>query len=143
MFSWNVRFAPRGRNNCRQPRRSVREASDDKCFNGSGRTDFTWENGNISALPCRSCFPTDTFNHRCLRRRGPESLPLPRYRSHKYVNRSGWGARSSRLVLASSDIARPWQEVFSFVEVLHALDCMPFSLEEILSCMNSATQRNT
>src|SRR4030081_28402 len=90
MFSRNVQFAPGGRNNCRRPRRSVREASDDKGFNGSGWPDFTWENGDISALPGRSCFPTDTFDHRCIRRRCPESVPLPRHRSHKYVNRSGW-----------------------------------------------------
>src|ERR1700719_2805390 len=90
MFSRNVQFAPRGRNNRRRPRRSVREAGDDRGFNGSGWPDFTWENGDISALPGRSCFPTDTFDHRCIRRRCPESLPLPRYRSHKYVNRSGW-----------------------------------------------------
>src|ERR1700722_9729397 len=89
MFSRNVQFAPGGRNNRRRPRRSVREASDDRGFNGSGWPDFTWENGDISALPGRSCFPTDTFDHRCIRRRCPESLPLPRHRSHKYVNRSG------------------------------------------------------
>src|SRR2546430_11581604 len=89
MFSRNVQFAPGGRNNRRRPRRSVREASDDRGFNGSGWPDFTWENGDISALPGRSCFPTDTFDHRCIRRRCPESLPLPRDRSHKYVNRSG------------------------------------------------------
>src|SRR6266403_4231372 len=90
MFSRNVQFAPGGRNNRRRPRRSVREASDDRGFNRSGWPDFTWENGGISALPGRSCFPTDTFDHRCIRRRCPESLPLPRHRSHKYVNRSGW-----------------------------------------------------
>jgi hypothetical protein len=65
---------------------SVREASDDRGFNGGGWPDFTWQNGDISALPGRSCFPTDTFDHRCIRRRCPESLPLPRHRSHKYVN---------------------------------------------------------
>ena len=70
-------------------RRSVREASDDRGFNRSGRPDFAWENGDIAALPGRSCFPTDTFDHRCVRRRCPESLPLPRHRSHQYVNRSG------------------------------------------------------
>src|ERR1700741_2758888 len=90
MFSRNVQFAPGGRNNRRRPRRSVREASDDRGFNGSGWPDFTRENGDISALPSRSCFPTDTFDHRCIRRRCPESLPLPRNRSHKYVKRSGW-----------------------------------------------------
>src|ERR1700719_1429111 len=89
MFSRNVQFAPGGRNNRRRPRRSVREASDDRGFNGSGWPDFTWENGDISALPGRSCFPTDTFDHRCVRRRCPESLSLPRHKSHKYVNRSG------------------------------------------------------
>src|SRR5207248_1671764 len=89
MFSRNVQFAPGGRNNRRRPRRSVCEASDDWDFNGSGWPDFTWENGDISALPGRSCFPTETFDHRCIRRRCPESLPLPRHRSHKYVNRSG------------------------------------------------------
>src|SRR5580692_4470245 len=89
MFSRNVQFASGGRNNCRQPRRSVREASDDGGFNGSGWPDFTWENGDISALPGRSCFRTDTFDHRCIRRRCLESLPLPRHRSHKYVNRNG------------------------------------------------------
>src|SRR6266481_4886642 len=89
MFSRNVQFAPGGRNNRRRPRRSVREASNDRGFNGSGWPDFTWENGDISALPGRSCFPTDTFDHRCIRRRCPESLPLPRHRSHKYVNRRG------------------------------------------------------
>src|SRR5882757_4658651 len=89
MFSRNVQFAPGGRNHRRRPRRSVREASDDRGFNGSGWPDFTWENGDISALPGRSCFPTDTFDHRCIRRRCPESLSLPRHRSHKYVNRSG------------------------------------------------------
>ena len=66
------------------------KASDDRGFNGSGWPDFTWENGDISALPGRSRFPTDTFDLRCIRRRCPESLPLPRHRSHKYVNRSGW-----------------------------------------------------
>src|SRR5580700_8449285 len=90
MFSRNVQFAPGGRNNCRRPRTSVREASDDRGFNGSGWPDFTWENGDISALPGWSRFPTDTFDHRCIRRRCPESLPLPRHRSHEYVNRSGW-----------------------------------------------------
>src|SRR4029077_2177608 len=90
MFSRNVQFAPGGRNNRRRPRRSVCEASDDRGFNGSGWPDFTWENGNISALPGRSRFPTNTFDHRCIRRRCPESLSLPRHRSHKYVNRSGW-----------------------------------------------------
>src|SRR6202011_430731 len=89
MFSRNVQFAPGGRNNRRRPRRSVREASNDRGFNGSGWPDFTWENGDISALPGRSRFPIDTFDHRCIRRRCPESLPLPRHRSHKYVNRSG------------------------------------------------------
>src|SRR5579862_3162662 len=102
MFSWNVQFAPGGRNNRRRPRRSVREASNDRGFNGSGWPDFTWENGDISALPGRSCFPTDTFDHRCIRRRCPESLPLPRHRSQKYVNRSGrafdrsWHLRTMR-----------------------------------------------
>ena len=95
MFSRNVQFAPGGRNNCRRPRRSVREASDDRGFKGSGWPDFTWENGDISALPGRSCFPTDTFDHRCIRRRCPESLPLPRHRSHKYVNRRGWRSMSA------------------------------------------------
>src|SRR5580658_8973963 len=85
MFSRNVQFAPGGRNNRRRPRGSVREASDDRGFKGSGWPDFTWENGDISALPGRSCFPTDTFDHRCIRRRSPESLLLPRHRSHKYV----------------------------------------------------------
>src|SRR4030081_3656292 len=85
MFSRNVQFAPGGRNNRRRPRRSVREASDDRGFNGSGWPDFTWENGDISALPGRSCFPTDTFDHRCIRRRCPETLPLPGHRRHKYV----------------------------------------------------------
>jgi len=55
MFSRNVQFAPGGRNNRRRPGRSVREASDDRGFNGSGWPDFTWENGDISALPGRSC----------------------------------------------------------------------------------------
>src|ERR1700728_1254700 len=90
MVPRNVQLAPGGRNNRRRPRRSVREASDDSGFNGSGWPDFTWENGDISALPGRSCFPTDTVDHRCIRRRCPESLPLSRHRSHKYVNRSGW-----------------------------------------------------
>src|ERR1700733_2569461 len=89
MFAKNVQFAPGGRNNRRRPRRSVREASDDRGFNGSGWPDFTWENGDISALPGRPCFPTHTFDHRCIRRRCPQSLPLPRHRSHKYVNRIG------------------------------------------------------
>src|SRR6202451_1764411 len=89
MFSRNVQFAPGGRNNRRQPRRSVREASDDRGFNGSGWPDFNWENGDISALPGRSCFPTDASDHRCIRRRCPESLPLPRHRSHKYINQRG------------------------------------------------------
>src|SRR5450432_755744 len=89
MFSRNVQFAPGGRNHRRRPGRSIREASDDRGFNGSGWPDFTWENGDISALPGRSRFPTDPFDHRCIRRRCPESLPLPRHRSHKYVNRSG------------------------------------------------------
>src|ERR1700678_3213850 len=89
MFSRNVQFAPGGRNHRRQPGRSVREASDDRGFNRSGWPDFTRENGDISALPGRSCFPIDPFNHRCIGRRCPESLPLPRHRSHKYVNRSG------------------------------------------------------
>src|SRR6266567_6790792 len=87
MFSRNVQFAPGGRNNRRRPRRSLREASDDRGFKGGGWPDFTWENGDISALPGRSCFPTDTFDHRRIGRRCPESLPLPRHRSHKYVNR--------------------------------------------------------
>src|ERR1700687_442398 len=106
MFSRNVQFAPGGRNNRRRPRRSVREASDDRGFNGSGWPDFSWENGDISALPGRSSFPTDTFDHRCIRRRCPESLPLPRHRSHKYVNRSGWALDRSACS-ASSDNARP------------------------------------
>src|ERR1700675_2101230 len=106
MFSRNVQFAPRGRNNRRRPRRSVREASDDGGFNGSGWPDLSWENGDISALRGRSCFPTDTFDHRCIRRRCPESLPLPRHRSHKYVNRSGWALDRSACS-ASSDNARP------------------------------------
>src|ERR1700722_17797993 len=87
MFSRNVQFAPGGRNNRRQPGRSVREASDDRSFNGSGWPDFTRENGDIPALPGRPRFLVDTFDHRCIRRRCPESLPLPRHRSHKYVNR--------------------------------------------------------
>src|SRR5260370_19751997 len=89
MFSRNVQFAPGGRNNRRRPRRSLREASDDRGFNGSGWPDYTGENGYIDALRGRSCFPTDTFDHRCIRRRCPESLPFPRHKSHKYVNRSG------------------------------------------------------
>ncbi len=101
----NVQFAPGCRNNRRRPRRSVREASNDRGFNGSGWPDFTWENGDISALPGRSRFPTDTFDHRCIRRRCPESLPLPRRRSRKYVNRS--------------------------LLFRHALDCIPSSLEAI------------
>src|SRR5271156_7251188 len=87
MPSRNVQFAPGGRNNRWRPGRSVREESDDSGFNGSGRPDLTWKNGDVPASPCRSCFPTDTFDHRCLKRRRPESLPLPRHRSHKYVNR--------------------------------------------------------
>src|SRR5271156_5863966 len=86
MFSRNVQFAPGGRNNRRRPRRSVREASDDRGFNGSGWPDFTWENGDIPALRGRSCFSTDPFDHRCIRRSCPESLPLPRHGSHKHVN---------------------------------------------------------
>src|SRR5580692_4270815 len=87
MPSRNVQFAPGGRNNRRRPRRSVREESDDRGFNGSCWPDFTWKNGDVPALPGRCCFPTDTFDHRCLKRRCPESLPLPRHRSHKYVKR--------------------------------------------------------
>ena len=88
MLSRNVQFAPGGRNKCRQPRRSVREASDDRGFNGSGWPGFTWENGDISAISGRSCFPADASDHRCIKRRCSESLPLPRHRSHKYINRS-------------------------------------------------------
>src|SRR6202140_4035837 len=121
MFSRNVQFAPGGRNNRRRPRRSVREASDDRGFNGSGWPDFTWKNGDISALPGRSCFPTDTFDHRCIRRRCPESLPLPRHRSHKYVNRSGWAlARSA--CSASSDNARPSRKSsLSLMSFMHSI----------------------
>jgi len=41
--------------------------------------------GGIFRVSSRPSFPADTFDHRCLRRRRPESLPLPRHRSHKYV----------------------------------------------------------
>src|SRR5277367_1183059 len=87
MLSRNVQFAPGGGNNRRRPRRSVRKESDDRGFNGSCWPDFSWKNGNVPALPRRCCFPTDTFDHRCLRRSCLESLPLPRDRSHKHVNR--------------------------------------------------------
>src|SRR5277367_1776014 len=87
MFSGNVQFAPGGRNNRRRPRRSVREASDDRGFKGSCWPDFTRENGDVPALSRRCCCSTDTFDHRCLKRGCPESLPLPRHRSHEYVNR--------------------------------------------------------
>src|SRR5271168_722704 len=87
MFSRDVQLAPGLRNNRRRPRGSVREASDDRGCNGSGWPGFTWENGDVAALSRRCCFSTDTFDHRCLRRRCPESLPLPRHRSHQYVNR--------------------------------------------------------
>jgi DeoR/GlpR family transcriptional regulator of sugar metabolism len=46
-----------------------------------------WKNGDISALPGRSCFPTDPCDHRRFRRRCVESLPFPRHKSHKHVNR--------------------------------------------------------
>src|SRR5580658_319538 len=128
MFSRNVQFAPGGRNHRRRPGRRVREAGDDRGFSGSGWPDFTWENGDISALRGRSCVPTDTFDHGCIRRGCPESLPLPRHRSHLYVNRSGWA-------LGRSACSEKWylrrinpgqhaysQEVCWFVEVLHAFD---------------------
>jgi len=38
-----------GRNNRRRPRRSVREASDDRGFTEVVGLNFTWENGDISA----------------------------------------------------------------------------------------------
>src|SRR5271169_1900188 len=121
MFSRNVQFAPGGRHNRRRPRRIVREASDDRGVNGSGWPDFTWENGDISALPGGPCFPTDPFDHRCIGRRCPESLPLPRHRSHKYVNRSGWALDRS----ACSWHLRTMRALAGsllFVEVLHSLD---------------------
>src|SRR5260370_36760479 len=133
MLSRNVQFATEGRNNRRRPRRSVREASDDRGFNGSGWPDFTWENGDISALPGRSCFPTDTFDHRCIRRRCPESLPLPGHRSHKYVNRSDWALLFYRYAVSTYD--RPGRGFMLRDETsrsrLHTRDCIPSSLEKI------------
>src|ERR1700689_2407940 len=137
MFSRNVQFAPRGRNNRRRPRTSVREASDDRGFNASGWPDFTWENGDISALPGRSPFPTDTFDHRCIRRRCPESLPLPRHRSHKFDTSIGTPGRHMTdrdkglcCAIKGLKLADPGNVRLVFWFVLHALDCLPLSLEE-------------
>src|ERR1700684_1546590 len=127
MFSRNVQCAPGGRNNRRRPRRSVREASDDRGFNGSDWLGFTWENGDITALPGRSSFPADTFDHRCIRRRCPEALPLPRHRSHKYQ----LAERIAEMKRLGTELIPSPSRQSSFVEVLYARDCIPSSLEEI------------